>query len=56
MIPRYPCMKKIKIDYETQFSIDSMLNDEIKKKKIKNDLKNDLSQLVKYYSLLLKLE
>jgi len=35
MIPRYPCMKKIKINYEAQFSIDSILNDEIKNKKNK---------------------
>ena len=57
MIPRYPCMKKIKINYEAQFSIDSILNDEIKKKKkTKNDIKNDSSQLVKHYSLLLRSE
>jgi hypothetical protein len=35
MIPRYLCMKKIKINYEAKFSIDSILNDEIKKKKNK---------------------
>jgi len=33
MNSRYPHINQIKIDYETQFSTDSMLNDEIEKKK-----------------------
>ena len=32
MRPRYLHIKYTKIDYETQFSTDSMLNDEIKTK------------------------
>jgi hypothetical protein len=33
--PRYSPKKQIKIDYETQFSTDPMLNDKIGKKSIK---------------------
>jgi hypothetical protein len=36
---RWPNRKKIKINYETQFSINPMLKDEIEKKKIQ--LKKD---------------
>jgi hypothetical protein len=32
MSSRYPHINQIKTDYETQFSTDSMLNDEIEKK------------------------
>jgi methionine aminopeptidase len=44
MIPIYPHRKQIKINYETQFSIDPMLNDEIEKKtQLKKDTKNNSS-------------
>jgi hypothetical protein len=33
--PRYSHKKQLKIDYETQFSTDPMLNDKIEKKSIK---------------------
>ena len=39
MIAKYPHRKQIKIEYETQFPTDSMLNDKIKKK-LKEDTKN----------------
>jgi hypothetical protein len=39
-----PNSKKIKINYETQFSINLMLNDGIEKKnQLKKDTKNDMS-------------
>jgi hypothetical protein len=37
--------KQIKTNYETIFSIDSMLNDKIIKKSLKNNTKNNHSQL-----------
>jgi hypothetical protein len=40
MIPKYPYRKQIKIEYETQFPTDSMLNDKIKKKRHKKLLVN----------------
>jgi hypothetical protein len=45
MRPIYPHKKQIKINYETQFSIDTMLNDEIGKKNSikKKDTKNNSS-------------
>jgi len=43
-----PNKKQIKIYYETQFSINLVLESEIEKKKsIKNDTKNNSSQFVK---------
>jgi hypothetical protein len=42
----YPNIKKIKINHEIQFSIDLILNDEIRKKiQYKKDIKNNLTQL-----------
>ena len=40
---RYPRRKKIKTYHEAQFLIYLMLNDEIEKKSIKKDVKNDSS-------------
>jgi hypothetical protein len=45
MRPIYPHKKQIKINYEAQFSIDTMLNDEIGKRNSikKKDTKNNSS-------------
>ena len=45
MRPIYPHKKQIKIDYEAQFLTDLALNNEIKKKSIKNKTKNNWSLL-----------
>jgi len=52
----YHYRKQIKIDYETQFLTDLVLNDKIKKNQLKNNTKNNLSQLVKYYSWVKRLK
>jgi len=45
MRPRYPHKKQVKTDYEAQFSIGLVLNNEIEKKSIKNKTKNNRSLL-----------
>jgi hypothetical protein len=45
MRPRYYHGKQIKIDYEVQFSIDLIFNDNTRKKSIKKNTKNNSSQL-----------
>jgi len=50
-----PHRKQIKINYETQFRIDLMLNSEIRKKfELKQGHKNNPSQLAKHYSRIMR--
>jgi hypothetical protein len=44
MRPKYPHRKQIKTVFEAQFSINSMLNNEIENKLIKKDIKNNSGQ------------
>ena len=43
--PKYSHKKQIKIDYETQFSTDSMLNDKIKKLNKKHKKQLELTRV-----------
>ena len=48
MKPRYPHRKQFKIDYETQFLTDSVLNNEIRNKNsIKNKIKKNYPSLLR---------